>query len=87
MPFLTLSQFYRCCQYTYPYFPGVIFTITPCNTFSKPLAAFPHNHRVKTMDSGESIFIIKACSDAIFLLVSTGAIFIALELPFSMKVW
>ena len=28
-------------------FPGVLLTLTPCNILSKPLAAFPHNHRRK----------------------------------------
>ena len=31
-------------QCTYPCFPGVLLTSTPHNTFSKSLAALPHNH-------------------------------------------
>ena len=44
-PFSTLFQLYRGDQCTYPYFPGVSATITLQNILSKPVAAFPHNHR------------------------------------------
>ena len=43
----TLFQLYRGVPCTYPCFPSVIFTSTPHNTASKPLATFPHNHRRK----------------------------------------
>ena len=42
-PFSTVVQLYHQC--TYPCFPGVLLTSTPHNILSKPLAAFPHNHR------------------------------------------
>ena len=32
-------------QCTYPCLAGVLFTSTPHNILSKPLAIFPHNHR------------------------------------------
>ena len=41
--FSTLFQLYQGGQCTYPCFPGL--TSTPHNIPSKPLAAFPHNHR------------------------------------------
>ena len=43
-PFSIVFQLYRCSQYNYPYFPGVLLTNTLYNILSKPLAAFPHNH-------------------------------------------
>ena len=44
MPFSTVFQLYRSCQCTYPCIPGVLLTSTMNNFFSKPLAAFQHNH-------------------------------------------
>ena len=47
---LTSFQLHGHCPY--PYFPAILITSTPHNILSKPLAAFPHNHR-RTMDSIE----------------------------------
>ena len=44
MSFSTVFQLYRGSQCNYPCFPGVLFSDTPHNILSKPLAAFPHNH-------------------------------------------
>ena len=46
-PFSTLFPLYHGCLCTYPCTPGIPLTSTPPNIFSKPLAAFPHNHRGK----------------------------------------
>ena len=43
-PFSTVFQLYHGGQCTYPCFPEVLFTSTPHNILSKPLASFPHNH-------------------------------------------
>ena len=40
----TLFQLYRGAKFTFPCSPGVSFVITPHNSLSKPLAAFPHHH-------------------------------------------
>ena len=50
MPFTMVFYLYRGGQCTYLCFPGVIFTSTPHNILSKPLAAFPHSH---CPDNGE----------------------------------
>ena len=42
--FSTLFQLYHGSQWTYPCFPGVLFTSNLHNILSKPVAAFPHNH-------------------------------------------
>ena len=44
-PFSTIFQLHRESQCTYSCFPGVLLTSTPHNILSKPLTAFPHNHR------------------------------------------
>ena len=41
----TLFQLYRGDQGTHPCIPTVLLTSTPHNILSKPLAAFPQNHR------------------------------------------
>ena len=41
---LTLFKLYHGSQSTCPFFPGILFTCTPLNIFSEPLAAFLCNH-------------------------------------------
>ena len=44
-PLPTVFQLYCGGQCSYPWFPGVLLTSTTHNILSKPLAAYPRNHR------------------------------------------